>query len=163
MSLCSIQEHLVYRSQQIPYKSHDPFKRNVIAITRDSVISAGKKEISIETSGKARSHLLIAVGEVHEAIVVVVVVGALGRIGGQQQVVGAKAVALGVRVREDARLQQLVIRVANACAWMPTSPAGRTFLHGCQFNSWLETSVSRPSRVLGPFTRILDSSTRTTG
>lgn len=55
-------------------------------------------------------------GEVHEAVMVVVMVGALGRIGGQEQVVRAQAVALGVRVREYARLQQLVVRVANACA-----------------------------------------------
>ena len=62
------------------------------------------------------AHLLIAVHEVHEAVVVVVVVRALGRVDGQQQVVGAQAVALRVRVAEDARLQQLVVRVADACA-----------------------------------------------
>lgn len=62
------------------------------------------------------AHLLIAVREVHEAVVVVVVVGPLGGIGGQQQVVGAQAVALRVRVRKDARLQQLVVRVPDACA-----------------------------------------------
>ncbi len=48
-------------------------------------------------------------GEVHEAVVVVVVVGALGRVGGEEQVVGPQAVALRVRVRENARLQQLVV------------------------------------------------------
>ena len=40
---------------------------------------------------------------------VVVVHGALGRIDWQHEVVGAQAVALCVRVREDARLQQLVV------------------------------------------------------
>ncbi len=63
--------------------------------------------------GTAR--LLVAVHEVHEAVVVVVVVRALGRVGGQHEVVGPQAVALRVRVREDARLQQLVVRVADAC------------------------------------------------
>ena len=60
--------------------------------------------------------LLIAVHEVHEAVVVVVVVRALGRVNGQQQVVGPQAVALCVCVAEDARLQQLVVGVANACS-----------------------------------------------
>ena len=73
--------------------------------------------------GKPKQHahagarLLVAMHEIHEAVVVVVVVRALGRVGRQHQVVGPQAVALRVRVREDARLQQLVVRVANACAY----------------------------------------------
>lgn len=46
---------------------------------------------------------------------VVIVVGALGRIGGDHQVVGPQPVPLRVCVTEDARLQQLVIAVPNAC------------------------------------------------
>ncbi len=61
-----------------------------------------------------KTHLLIAVHEIHEAVMVVVVVRALGCIDGQQQVVGAQAVALCVSVAEDTCLQQLVIRVSNA-------------------------------------------------
>lgn len=64
----------------------------------------------------AGARLLVTVHEVHEAVVVVVVVRALGRVGRQHQVVGPQAMALRVRVREDARLQQLVVRVADACA-----------------------------------------------
>lgn len=67
------------------------------------------------------AHLLIAVDKVHEALMVVVVVGALGCIGGQQQVIGPQAVALCVGVGEDASLQQLVIRVADACIARPKS------------------------------------------
>lgn len=74
-----------------------------------------KKADPVWEGVEQEADLLIAVGEVHEAIVVVVVVGALGRVGGQEQVVGAQAVALRVCIREDARLQQLVIRVPNAC------------------------------------------------
>ena len=37
-------------------------------------------------------------GEVHEAVVVVVVVVALGRVGGHEHIVGAQAVALRVRI-----------------------------------------------------------------
>ena len=40
-------------------------------------------------------------------VVVVVVVRAPGRVDGEEEVVGAQAVALGVGVGEDARLQQL--------------------------------------------------------
>ena len=67
------------------------------------------------SESKGLTHLLVAVGEVHEALVVVVVVCALGRVGGQQQVVGPQPVALRVRVRENPRLQQLVVRVVDAC------------------------------------------------
>jgi hypothetical protein len=54
------------------------------------------------------------VHEVHQAVVVVVVVRALGRVDGQHEVVAAEAVALRVLIGEDARLQQLVIGVADA-------------------------------------------------
>ena len=67
------------------------------------------------------THLLVAVREVHEALVVVVVVRTLGRVGGQQQVVGAQPMALRVRVREDARLQKLVVRVVDAYTPKPES------------------------------------------
>ena len=46
---------------------------------------------------------------------VVVVVGALGGIGGEQQIAWPQAVPLRVGVREDARLQQLVVRVVDTC------------------------------------------------
>lgn len=104
------------------------------------------------------AHLLIAMGEVHEAVVVVVVVGALGRIGGQEQIVGAQAVALRVRVREDARLQQLVVRVADACACIMdvTSmqhTAGVNATHGRRKPCW-------PSQILQSFSRAQGSSAR---
>lgn len=74
-------------------------------------LSSERIRVSSHSRLKAGSsaHLLIAVHEVHEAVVVVVVVRALGRVDGQQQVVGAQAVALRVRIAEDARLQQLVV------------------------------------------------------
>jgi len=46
--------------------------------------------------------------------VVVVVVGRARGVGRQEQIVGAQSVALRVGVREDARLQQLVVGVADA-------------------------------------------------
>jgi hypothetical protein len=46
---------------------------------------------------------------------VVVVVGAAGGVDGEHQVVGPQAVALGVCIAEDARLQQLVVAVGDAC------------------------------------------------
>ena len=58
--------------------------------------------------------LLVAVQKVHRPVVVVVVVGRARRVGRQQQVVGPQAVALGVGVGEDARLEELVVRVADA-------------------------------------------------
>ena len=61
------------------------------------------------------AHLLIPVHEVHEPVVVVVVVGALGRIGGDHQIVGPQPVPLRVCIAEDAGLQQLVVAVPNAC------------------------------------------------
>ena len=66
-------------------------------------------------SNTANTHLLIPVHEVHEPVVVVVVVGALWRIGGDHEVVGPQPVPLCVGVAEDAGLQQLVIAVPNAC------------------------------------------------
>jgi hypothetical protein len=61
------------------------------------------------------SYLLIPVDKIHETLMVVVVMRALGCISGQQKVVRPQAVALCVSVREDARLQELVIRIANTC------------------------------------------------
>ena len=62
------------------------------------------------------THLLGALHDVHEAVVVVVVVRALGGVDRQQQVVAPQAVPLGVLVGEDAGLQQLVITVVHACS-----------------------------------------------
>jgi len=72
------------------------------------------------------AHLLIAVGEVHEAVVVVVVVWALGPVGGQQQVVGPQAVPLRVCVGKDPRLQQLVVRIADPCS-IASTPSPSSF------------------------------------
>ena len=70
--------------------------------------------------------------KVHEAVVVVVVVRALGRVDGQQQVVGAQAVALRVSIAEDARLQQLVVRVADAYAAIAPTLQPRHSSLSCQ-------------------------------
>ena len=82
---------------------------------------------------RANTHLLVAVHEVHETIVVVIVVGALWSVPGQHEVVGAQPVALCVRIAEDARLQQLVIGVPNACTTSHACTSG----HGleCQYDS----------------------------
>ena len=58
--------------------------------------------------------LLVAVQEVHRAVVVVVVVRRARRVDREEQVVGPQAVALRVGVGEDARLEELVVRVADA-------------------------------------------------
>jgi hypothetical protein len=55
------------------------------------------------------------VHEIHRALVVIVVECTLWRVGRQHEVVGAQPVALRVRVREHARLQQLVIAVVDTC------------------------------------------------
>ena len=44
------------------------------------------------------AHLLISVEEVHEPLMVVVMVGVLGGIGWQQKVVGAQTMPLGVSI-----------------------------------------------------------------
>jgi hypothetical protein len=64
--------------------------------------------------GREVVDLLVAVHEVHGAVVVVVVVRALGRVDGQHQVVGAEAVALRVGVGEHPALQHLVVGVVDA-------------------------------------------------
>ena len=64
---------------------------------------------TIYSTRNGKAHLLIPGHEVHEALVVVVVVSRLRSVGGQQQVVGAQPVALCVCVGEDAGLQQLVV------------------------------------------------------
>lgn len=55
------------------------------------------------------ARLLIADQSIHEAFMMVVVVGVLGCIGWQQKIVGAQPVSLCVRVGKYARLQELVI------------------------------------------------------
>jgi hypothetical protein len=60
------------------------------------------------------AHLFVPDHEVHEAVVVVVVVGRLGGVGGQHEVVGTQPVALRISVGEDARLQEFVVGVADA-------------------------------------------------
>ena len=62
-----------------------------------------------------KPHLLVSVHEVHDAIMVVVVVHVLGCIHGQHQVVGAQPIPLCVSVTEDTRLQHLVITVSDTC------------------------------------------------
>lgn len=61
------------------------------------------------------AHLLCAAHEIHEAIVVVVVVRALGGVDWQHEVVASQPVALRVLVGKDAGLQHLVVTVADAC------------------------------------------------
>jgi hypothetical protein len=79
------------------------------------------------------THLLVSLHEVHGAVVVVVVVRRLGGVGGQHQVVGPQAVALRVGVGEDARLQQLVVRVPDA--WHDQGGAER--LQACRTSASL--------------------------
>ncbi len=62
------------------------------------------------------THLLISVHEVHDSIVVVVVVHVLGCIHWQHQVVGPQPIPLSVGVTEDTCLQHLVITVPNTCS-----------------------------------------------
>ncbi len=62
------------------------------------------------------THLLISVHEVHDSIVVVVVVHILGCIHRQHQVVGSQPIPLGISVAEDTCLQHLVITVPNTCS-----------------------------------------------
>ena len=61
-------------------------------------------------------HLLVSVHEVHDAVMVVVVVHILGCIHGQHEVVGSQPIPLCVSVTEDTRLQHLVITVSNTCS-----------------------------------------------
>ena len=61
------------------------------------------------------THLLISVHEVHDSIMVVVVVHVLGCIHRQHEVVGPQPIPLGVSVTEDTCLQHLVITVPNTC------------------------------------------------
>ncbi len=54
-------------------------------------------------------YLLIPLCDVHGALIVVVLVGALGGVDRQQLVVGSQPVPLSITVCEHTRLQQLVI------------------------------------------------------
>lgn len=54
-------------------------------------------------------YLFIPVHEVHETIIVIVVMGTFRRISRKLQVVWPKAVPLGIRVREDPSLEELII------------------------------------------------------
>ena len=63
----------------------------------------------------AAAHLLGVDGVVHDAVLVVVVEGALRHVDGQQLVVAAQPVALCVAVRHHARLQHRVVADADAC------------------------------------------------
>ena len=62
-----------------------------------------------------QSHLLISVHEVHNTIMVVVVVHVLGCIHRQHQVVGSQPIPLCVSVTENTCLQHLVVTVSNTC------------------------------------------------
>ena len=53
--------------------------------------------------------------EVHDAVMVVVVVDILGGIHRQHEVVGSQPIPLCVSVTENTRLQHLIITVPNAC------------------------------------------------
>lgn len=59
-------------------------------------------------------HLLIPVHEVHEAIMVVIVVSTFWCIHRKHQVVWTKAVPLGVSIGENSRLEQLIIRIVDS-------------------------------------------------
>ena len=63
-----------------------------------------------------RAHLLVSVHEVHDTVVVVVVVHILGCIHWQHQVVGSQPIPLCVSVTEDTSLQHLVITVPDTCS-----------------------------------------------
>lgn len=66
-------------------------------------------------------YLLISVHEVHDRVMVVVVMHILGCIHRQHQVVGSQPVSLCVSITEDAGLQHLVITVTNTCNNTPRS------------------------------------------
>ena len=66
--------------------------------------------------GRPGADLLISVHEVHDAIMVVVVMHILGCIHWQHQVVGPQPVTLCVSVTEDTSLKHLVITVPNTCS-----------------------------------------------
>lgn len=71
---------------------------------------------SIQTNPESKyAHLLISVHEVHNTIMMVVVVHVLGCIHRQHQVVGSQPIPLCVSITEDTCLQHLVITVANTC------------------------------------------------
>lgn len=59
--------------------------------------------------------LAVPVHEVHEAIMVVVVMSTLGGVHRQLEVVGAQPVTLCVSIAEYTRLQQLVVTVGDTC------------------------------------------------
>uniref|UniRef100_A0A0A9CT79 Cat1 n=1 Tax=Arundo donax TaxID=35708 RepID=A0A0A9CT79_ARUDO len=58
--------------------------------------------------------LLIPVHEVHEAIMVVVVVSTFRCIHRKHQIVGAETVPLGISIGENSRLEQLIIRIVDS-------------------------------------------------
>lgn len=62
---------------------------------------------------KQIDYLFVAVSEIHEALVVVVVVSTFRGVGGKEEVVRAEAVALCVAVCENAALQHLVVAVVD--------------------------------------------------
>eukprot|EP00878_Enallax_costatus_P034717 GHUV01038535.1.p1 GENE.GHUV01038535.1~~GHUV01038535.1.p1 ORF type:complete len:177 (+),score=26.65 GHUV01038535.1:208-738(+) len=81
--------------------------------------------------------LLVPVHEVHEAIVVVVVMRTLGGVDRQLQVVGAQSVALCVSITEDTRLEQLVVTVCDTC-----SVPGRTAAMVSVVELWTSNSTT---------------------
>ena len=56
----------------------------------------------LRKSWEQQPYLLISVEEVHEALMVIVMMWILGCVWWQQQVVGAQTMTLGISVREDA-------------------------------------------------------------
>ena len=68
------------------------------------------------------TYLLIPLGEVHSALIVVVLVGALGGVHREQLVVGPQPVPLCITVGEDAGLQQLVIGGSQTCTSINSQP-----------------------------------------
>ena len=69
---------------------------------------------------RSPAHLLSLVNDLDVALIVVVVIVVPGLVDGELQVVDAQAVPLSISIRDQARLQQLVIAGSNACSTAAT-------------------------------------------
>ena len=70
---------------------------------------AACKRILSKQTHRIAAYLFIPLCDIHETLIVVVLVGALGGVNRQQLVVGSQPVPLSIAVSKDTRLQQLVI------------------------------------------------------
>lgn len=75
------------------------------------------------------AYLLIPLGEVHSALIVIVLVRALGGVYREQLIVGPQPVPLSITVGKDAGLQQLVVGGSQTCTSINSQPQ-RVLQHG---------------------------------